>query len=726
MSPLSFPWDLSDPLIKSQKMSAKSAIFRHPEDFFAGTLSLSIEFWKTHILRDCDPPLRIKYLNWLKNGVTVREFLNPYTTGIYKNRVLNSFLPSKAFFPNNVPPKHQQWVNTEITTLLKFGVIKKWNDCPQSKICPTPLITHPLMVKEERTKNRLIYDAQFLNCFMNPPSFTMQGIPKLAQLGWANMFMTTLDHKNGYFHVPLNTNSWTYFGVYWNNMFYVYTTLCFGWSPAPFIYSTLTELIANYVRALTLALILTWIDDAMQSNSILTKHESTNTQFHSANYVCCITCMVLYKAGYFVNLPKSVFIPVQIITFLGIIIDSHQQMFFIPPIRVQKTLSLINKILDENQCTLKDLERCVGKCRSMAIAVPAAKLYTRAQYAALSKNLDHNILPHQARQKTISLTTNKSLKEELAMWQKLNTALINGASWLAPERIYATLENFDAYTDASARRWGGIFHSIKGTFKSAGVFSTSQTFQHINDKEGAALLESVINFLAKHKELARGKIMIIKVDNRVLFDIYTSGGSSKQQFLTDICKQIFWLEIQYQCKIKLSWIPSLQNEADPLTRENSQHDITLTRKAFLPVLLKWGPFRMDLMASYPTVQKDLQGRNLKFYSQYFEKQAKGTDVFAQNITRSPSDTNPDFCFPPFALISVFLQHLMRSKGWCVVILPGHQHSWSHIATFGTIEKMQISLPFEGKVFNGFHKNSFTDFTSKYQMFAVELDFRLSP
>ena len=135
---------------------------------------------------------------------------------------------------------------------------------------------------------------------------------------------------------------------------------------------------------------------------------------------------------------------------------------------------------------------------------------------------------------------------------------------------------------------------------------------------------------------------------------------------------------------------------------------------------------MDLMASYPTVQKDLQGRNLKFYSQYFEKQAKGTDVFAQNITRSPSDTNPDFCFPPFAPISVFLQHLMRSKGWCVVILPGHQHSWSHIATFRTIEKMQISLPFEGKIFNGFHKNSFTDFTSKYQMFAVELDFRLSP
>ena len=62
---------------------------------------------------------------------------------------------------------------------------------------------------------------------------------------------------------------------------------------------------------------------------------------------------------------------------------------------------------------------------------------------------------------------------------------------------------------------------------------------------------------------------------------------------------------------------------------------------------------MDLMASYPTVKKDLHGHNFKFYSQYFEKQAKGTDVFAQNIPKSCSDTKPEFCFPPFALIPCF-------------------------------------------------------------------------
>ena len=52
-----------------------------------------------------------------------------------------------------------------------------------------------------QVKNRLIYNAQFLNCFMSPPSFTMEGISKIPQQGWVNMYMTVIDHKNGYYHI---------------------------------------------------------------------------------------------------------------------------------------------------------------------------------------------------------------------------------------------------------------------------------------------------------------------------------------------------------------------------------------------------------------------------------------------------------------------------------------------------------------------------------------------
>ena len=80
---------------------------------------------------------------------------------------------------------------------------------------------------------------------------------------------------------------------------------------------------------------------------------------------------------------------------------------------------------------------------------------------------------------------------------------------------------------------------------------------------------------------------------------------------------------------------------------------------------------MDLMASYPTVKKDLHGHNFKFYSQYFEKQAKGTDVFAQNIPRSCSDTKPEPLFSTFCSNPMFLQPLMQSKGWCDINTLGH-------------------------------------------------------
>ena len=395
--------------------------------------------------------MKTKYLRWLKHGVSIYDFIKPHTTDKYKGININSKFPESKQFPNHIMPKHKAWVTEEIANLQRYGVIKKWSECPQSVRNTKPHIVHPLQIKEQPDKNRLIYDAQYLNCFMPPPSFTMEGISKIPQQGWVNMYMTVIDHKNGYYHISLNPDSWTYFGLNWEGTYYVYVTLCFGWSPAPFVYSTFTELVADYVRTITLALIITWIDDTLPTNSIHTQHENNQKQLESANYVCCILCMTLYKAGYFVNLQKSNFHPTQQIQFLGLIVDSKSCRFSVPQAKVDKLITFITKILSENMCTLKDLEKCVGKCRNMSIAVPPAKLYTRTQYQTLSENLSNSLSPRQARQKLIKLST--PLQKELNMWLKLNTALLNGSTWLQPEHIYATLTNFDAYTDASGRRW---------------------------------------------------------------------------------------------------------------------------------------------------------------------------------------------------------------------------------------------------------------------------------
>ena len=65
--------------------------------------------------------------------------------------------------------------------------------------------------------------------------------------------------------------------------------------------------------------------------------------------------------------------------------DSRRGQFWVPADKVENLVSQISHILSVEHAKFEELEMCVGKCRSMAVAVPCAILYTREQYAALSK-----------------------------------------------------------------------------------------------------------------------------------------------------------------------------------------------------------------------------------------------------------------------------------------------------------------------------------------------------
>ena len=80
--------------------------------------------------------------------------------------------------------------------------------------------------------------------------------------------------------------------------------------------------------------------------------------------------MVLFNAGYFVNMAKSVLNPTTLIRHLGIMIDLEKGRICIPQDRVENLRTIIQKMVVDGCCSLRILEKCVGKCRSMSIAVP--------------------------------------------------------------------------------------------------------------------------------------------------------------------------------------------------------------------------------------------------------------------------------------------------------------------------------------------------------------------
>ena len=90
------------------------------------------------------------------------------------------------------------------------------------------------------------------------------------------------------------------------------------------------------------------------------------------------------RLGYFLVLSKSILVPHKMVPYLGFLIDSSSEGFRLIPQKKQKFIDLIQETLTSRYVSVKTLQRLVGKCISLSLAVPAARLFTREMSAAIS------------------------------------------------------------------------------------------------------------------------------------------------------------------------------------------------------------------------------------------------------------------------------------------------------------------------------------------------------
>ena len=115
----------------------------------------------------------------------------------------------------------------------------------------------------------------------------MDNASKVAEVAWKGAYMFKLDHKNGYFHVPIHEHSRKYLRIYWDEEYYVLCVLPFGWKSSPYIYHSLTEAVNMYVRSLGIPM-LGWIDDMLGLVQQLLHLASDEQQLQS-----CLRAMVV-------------------------------------------------------------------------------------------------------------------------------------------------------------------------------------------------------------------------------------------------------------------------------------------------------------------------------------------------------------------------------------------------------------------------------------------------
>ena len=188
-------------------------------------------------------PLAQEILGWIRHRVDILHFTQPFS-GSYKGVHYCSDRPLARCFVNHASCKRfLEFASLEIKKRLITGAVRVWG---KVGVSAPPHVVLPLTV--EPTKPQLCIDPRFVNLWMKDSPFTLDRLSDVPRFVYKGSFMTKSDDKSGYDHPLLSESSQTYFGFEWGGLWFVCTTLPFGWKMSPYVYHTTGLAVSGFRR----------------------------------------------------------------------------------------------------------------------------------------------------------------------------------------------------------------------------------------------------------------------------------------------------------------------------------------------------------------------------------------------------------------------------------------------------------------------------------------------
>ena len=549
------------------------------------------------------------------------------------------FPPHRIFNNANNCKEFVDFINATIQERLYNGSIEYIGKVGEVE---PPYIVSPLTV--EPSKPRMCINLMYLNNWIKEIHFTLDTLKHVPRLIKDNAFFTTIDDKSGFDNVFLSENSRKLIGFQWAGHFFCFKVLPFGFRLSSMIYHTLNLQPTSYIRNNFHIPMFLYIDDRLVEEVRECKVASGREGAKIANY---LVCQVLVRLGYFLNLDKTIFIPVQKPVFLGFIVDSKDRCFRLTDRKKEKFAQLREFCLQQKTLSVLNLQQLAGRCISFMLAVPAAKLYTREMNNSISDGIRSN--------SSVPLTD--SLREEIIMWRFLDHW--EGKLEWKKERHLA----INVFTDSSNYKWGGVIFVDNKKVEISDFWTDEFREFPIMVLEGYALYNVLFSF----KEHIKGSRVDVGVDNQVLLHSWNNEGS-KSSILNNVLKKIFQLTLDIDIVLNLFYISTSANIADQPSREISKSDSMLTNEVWQKIQSVFGGTNghtYDLMALDSNCMKSRDGMFLKHFTPFPSPKSNGVNVFAQNISQ---DENC-YAFPPFSLVVPLLKFLAENNIICTVIVP---------------------------------------------------------
>ena len=508
----------------------------------------------------------------------------------------------------------------EILSLVKKGAVEEVLNSGSTPGFYSPIF---LVNKKEGSK-RPVFNLKPLNPYVEKQKFKMTTPADITKILHTGDWAITMDLKDAYFHVPIHRKSrhMLMFAVLMEGKLRVFqfTSLPFGLTSAPRIFTKMTTPLANCAHAHALILLL-YLDDW------LLKHPDRLDLIKQRDWLL----ELIQRLGFILNLNKSNLEPTH-----------HLDTGWIyPPLeRVEKIEHKVQKLLPLRVTTAYYFLSMLGVMNSAADAIPLGRLHLRPLQMYLTTHWTMKVQPLS----TLIPLYHDQIGHPLQWW--LNREYTRSGVKLDTPEPQCLL-----YSDASKSGWGAHVDDLQAK----GTWNHKQSNFHINRLE----LLAVKYALEEFKHYLRGKSIMIMTDNTSVVYYIKKQGGTKSIPLFLVAREILTFAQTEQMVLRVKHVPGKKNViADLLSRQDKivHTEWTLIQSVVDTLFLKWDKPMIDLFATR------LNHRLPTFVSPMEDNTAFAVDAMAVSWKGMYA-----YAFPPYILILQILEKIIRDHP-CEVIL----------------------------------------------------------
>ena len=508
--------------------------------------------------------------------------------------------------------------------LFDMGV---WETVPDKSV---PLCISRIFIIEKADKIRIVFDMRRVNAYVRKAAARYEGLRHLMHMARQNDYMLSFDIKDGFYHVPIHPAFRRFFAFRLGDEVLQFAALSMGWTRSPWVFTKLMRVVVRALRARGVR-VLPYVDDFLILQS---------TRWRALRARAIVTCM-LQRLGLHRSPTKGVWEPTQRIDHLGMTIDTARGLFMVPPTRVAAIQHQARRLYgyaaaSARRVPAKTVASFAGIALATSLAVPPARLMTRALYDALRSRPPAAPWSHRVRLSSQAMT-------DLRWWAALESRWNGRAIWVPPTT--ATL-----HTDASGSTgWGAVLNRQVPAY---GFWRQHQRPHHITWKELLAVRLSLQAFL---RMLARHAVQLW-CDNIAVVRIVTTG-VSRSPFLMQELRKLWAVCAEHDIRLKAEYVRSAINIADPWSRIVDKSDWKLNPTEFQRAARRWGMPTIDRFATANNAQVP------RYNSRFPDPCAEAVDAFTQSWAQEHNWINP-----PWDLLPQVVRKLRATQDVCATIV----------------------------------------------------------